>query len=95
MTFVNLMTSYNLLASHARRLGISNDDTCKKRGKVDIGETLDHLLSFCPILSRTRFKYLDASQFNGLDEVSKLDIKSCLKFPKSVDVLYEEYFHAN
>ena len=33
-------------------------------------------------LSRTRLRYREALQFKGLDEVSKLDIKSLLKFAK-------------
>lgn len=40
-----LMTGHNLLALHASRMGISNDDPCRKCREVGIREELEHLLS--------------------------------------------------
>ncbi|XP_017465837.1 PREDICTED: uncharacterized protein LOC108358852 [Rhagoletis zephyria] len=91
-TVVGLMTGHNLLASHASRMGISNSDACRKCREEGMSETLEHLLCFCPALARNRLSYLGASQFKGLEEVSKLDIKALLNFAKSVDVLYDDYF---
>lgn len=70
------------LASHSCRMGIINDDTCKKYREVNMRETLKHLLRFCPALVKTRLRYLGTSQFKGLAEVSEYRYQRSIKFHK-------------
>lgn len=75
-----VFTSHNLLALRASRMSIINVETCRKCREGGM------------TLSRIRLRYLGASQFKGLEEVSKLDIKSLLNFAKNVDVLHDVNF---
>lgn len=70
-------SDHNLQSSHVNRMGISNDHTCRKC-REDMRLMLEHLLYFCPDLSRTRLSYSGGLQLKRLDEVSKWDIQSLL-----------------
>lgn len=68
------MTGHNLLASHASRMGISNDVTSRKCKELDMRETLEDVLRLCTILSRTHHKYIGASQLKGLVKYKKYQV---------------------
>lgn len=71
LLLVAVMTGHNLLPSNVNRISMSNTDTGRECWEEGLSSALEHRLCFCQALTRTRLRYLGASQYKVLDEVSK------------------------
>ena len=87
---VGLLTEHCLVAAHAHRLAIIDDDTCTKCMDQGLRGTMEHLLCYCPPLCRARLKYLGSTFYNSLEDVSKVSATSLLKFVDRTRILIEK-----
>ena len=89
-TLVGVLTGYCLVAAHAHRLGISDDDTCTKCKEQGARVAMEHLLCCCPALYRARLMYLGSTYHNNLEDVSKVSATSLLKFVDRTRILIDK-----
>ena len=90
ITLVGVLTGHCLVAAHAHRLGIIDDDTCTKCMEQGVRGTMEHLLCYCPALCRARLMYLGSTFYNSLEDVSKVSATSLLKFVDRTRILIEK-----
>lgn len=74
-TITGLLTGH----TYSKKL-VADSDECRKCMRLEAQKTLEHPLCFCLALSRTIMKYLGATHFDKLNDVTKLWHQELLRF---------------
>nr|AMS38355.1 hypothetical protein [Bactrocera tryoni] len=88
---MGILTGHCLVATHARRMGLTDREDCRKCLEQGTRETMEHLLCTCPALARLRCKHLGSPRYDTLEEVSIVRPQSLLKFASSAGILKDDY----
>ena len=82
--------SHCLTESHAKKMGLTIADGCRRCKEPGVGETLEHLLCECPALAPFRLAHLNSPFVDSMNEAAKkLCPKVMLKFATSVNVMQD------
>lgn len=79
-----LLTGHCLVAVHAKRLGMTDNDECRKCKESGVKETLEHLLCSCPALAAKRLQHIQVPFLASLEEASKLEPNKLLALARSI-----------
>ncbi|XP_053960810.1 uncharacterized protein LOC128865000 [Anastrepha ludens] len=83
---ISLITGHCLLGTHARRLGVPQNDLCRYCEDEDEEVSSRHLLCSCPGLARSRLALLGSPTIDNLSVLSNLKIESLIKFSKRINI---------
>jgi len=79
-TLLNALTGHCLIGTHAHRLGLSNHDFCCSCKQIEEGESIEHLLCFCPAHNLKRFQTLGSYTLPNLADIKVVSIQKILCF---------------
>lgn len=74
----SIITGHCLTGTHAQRLGLTQDKSCRRCGVPD--DTFQHMLCDCPYLDKIRHQYTGLARFADLQVASSIEIPDLIRF---------------
>ena len=79
-SLIGIVTGHNMLGSHAKRLRLTTDDTCRYCSSLDCSEDTQHILCQCDGVAKTRHFIFGTFFFDVEEDLSNIGLYDLKRF---------------